>query len=996
MDSDESYETTSEVFREGETELSSSSSQESVNRNSNEIPELYASTFSGPGAATNANATTADNQIYSLTVKLKEQSLQIQALKEERIGFLEQITSLCSSLEKKESELVEFMQSYEQKANDVAQYMQEVQGLLSQLTTLFPDQLVDSGAAPSDNTEVLAESSLKPTTVAPLTAAPTNGSCTPEVSTNATGQPHVVWDQRGRALLHALSASVATASARNKQTTLPRNSDPSNATHLSNGDVPPRPTSKTIEAGGHQSSLSVHPTTSAPLPHAGTDKTSVTDDLEVTVCHLPPFCWSPEHVLHWLTEYACLPGGCLEAAKRLRIDGKQLTSLTGNKADKLLCLSDAGLRRKFQLALEDLRVHGSPGISRFPGPSHVRPRWVCEVWLRHHLGLSQLIPLFAVRRVDGRLLASLTICKSSSRPQLGNGNGRGQLISSPSEVMVQGNTGIPLPGNPIPIVDNSNKNNNSNSIKSDSKVGGVRMVWRGVSRKEMHRIILGLGRDNSTSSASSGGISGADLQPESKFFLGKREASSLRTGIELLRSFNFNLELLERARFECESTNDNLLVWTNDRVAKWLRDLGLEQFTKGIEGTGLHGAYMVLDPSFDVIRLMKHLHLPASIAVAHKLEENLYSLLKPARLREGVTPKQHSLFRRRSVSRPNRASIMQRSITSTNTFEYSAPTTPITTSPMTDYNSPTTPLFKITDHPVRNGVTIPQPTVLSPLSPSRQDKMNNSAPKITKSTNGFHLASVDSPSKQSFIGTPKREKRKAVTSGGDSGGGTSRLTRVFCRNKQPVQSPDVRRKAAETLPSTPSHAGPESTEDRSSTLVRKSSVKQGNQINNSPVKGKGLLHTASPFHNQQKKSNVVRGGVKPSEAPVVDPFDQDVGRFRMRIMLGQTPRLASLTGSAACTPHVNSHRVPTESKNPSISTSDKMSGCGWQSTQDVGAVNSKLPTPVTAPPASLMRPFSNPGSNSGTSVALSSLSLSSNGDAQMTHPTDRSDTTSEL
>ncbi|VDP86280.1 unnamed protein product [Echinostoma caproni] len=54
-------------------------------------------------------------------------------------------------------------------------------------------------------------------------------------------------------------------------------------------------------------------------------------------------------------------------------------------------------------------------------------------------------------------------------------------------------------------------------------------------------------------------------------------------------------------------------------------------FTEGIDGTGLHGAYMVLDPTFDLTRLMKHLHIPLSVATAHKLDEHLQALLKPAR-----------------------------------------------------------------------------------------------------------------------------------------------------------------------------------------------------------------------------------------------------------------------------------------------------------------------------------------------------------------------------
>ncbi|VDQ16050.1 unnamed protein product [Trichobilharzia regenti] len=58
--------------------------------------------------------------------------------------------------------------------------------------------------------------------------------------------------------------------------------------------------------------------------------------LEVRI--LPSFCWNADHVLYWLREYVCLPGGCLEAASRLRMDGKQLTSVIDKKVEKLLNL----------------------------------------------------------------------------------------------------------------------------------------------------------------------------------------------------------------------------------------------------------------------------------------------------------------------------------------------------------------------------------------------------------------------------------------------------------------------------------------------------------------------------------------------------------------------------------------------------------------------------------------------------------------------------------
>ncbi|VEL40220.1 unnamed protein product, partial [Protopolystoma xenopodis] len=65
---------------------------------------------------------------------------------------------------------------------------------------------------------------------------------------------------------------------------------------------------------------------------------SVTNEIDSFVRRMPSLCWGPEHVEHWLTRYVELPGGCLEATKRIAIDGKQLISLSDSKAEKLLVL----------------------------------------------------------------------------------------------------------------------------------------------------------------------------------------------------------------------------------------------------------------------------------------------------------------------------------------------------------------------------------------------------------------------------------------------------------------------------------------------------------------------------------------------------------------------------------------------------------------------------------------------------------------------------------
>ncbi|KAF6776565.1 hypothetical protein AHF37_03871 [Paragonimus kellicotti] len=830
MDSDDSYESMSEAFREADTELSSSSassSQTSVNRDSSEIRELYASTFSGP----EPSGSTVDGQIGSLTAKIKEQTTQIHQLKEERIGFLEQITRLYTSLEEKESELVEFMQSYEQKAHDVAVYMQEVQGLLLQLATLFPDQLEmppsTSLDQPHDKSAQVEPSDFHRTICSGGRQQSTNSFQLSEPETQKFR------DQRGRALLYALSASVATASARNKEATLPRTIEQSNGLHNA--------TTKT----GHTDASTVNQkqTPSSPDPPQSVlfylpTQNDETDELSSTVCHLPPFCWSADHVLYWLREYACLPGGCLDAAKRLGLDGKQLTSLSGHKADKLLLLSDEGLQRKFQLALEDLRVHGSPGLSRCPGPSHIHPRWVCEVWLRRYLGLTQLIPAFAVRRVDGRLLASLAVHKAV-RPK--SQHGHAQFISGPCEHTVQGD----------PVLDSLNKPHVMNGINGHEAGAAKDNIrgsgcWRGVRRKELCRILLGIGRDTSVGTATGGGVSGADLRPAAKFLIGKTEAHSLRTGIEVLRLFGFKIE----------------------------------DFTRGIDGTGLHGAYMVLDPTFDVVRLMKHLHLPANIAAAHKLDEHLQALLKPARQRVGLASKQPGLFRHRSMSRSNRPTVMQRSITSSNAIHSNA---------VADQSSP-----QMSKNDLRvvssNGSKFTRN-----LAPSvRLDKLKVVPSNLNRPLNGSPSPTSlpDTPRKTPFINFSKRDKRKAVTVSGDLTAG--RFARVFARNRPLVPTPHTQPSSLTTKANAPvSCVGQtcEDQDDQSATLGRNPSSRTTTGTIRSPFAARSVIRNSpSPKHSGMVMASPVRGGVPSSEAPLVDPFCPETARGRVRIMLGQLPR----------------------------------------------------------------------------------------------------------
>ncbi|KAF8571799.1 hypothetical protein P879_00914 [Paragonimus westermani] len=678
------------------------------------------------------------------------------------------------------------------------------------------------------------------------------------------------------------------------------------------------------------------------------------DEPSSTVCHLPPFCWSADHVLYWLREYACLPGGCLDAAKRLGLDGKQLISLSGHKADKLLLLSDEGLQRKFQLALEDLRVHGSPGLSRYPGPSHIHPRWVCEVWLRRYLGLTQLIPAFAVRRVDGRLLASLAIHKTVRHKSQ---HGRAQLISGPCDNTVQTDPTLDSPSKPYFM-------NGANGHETGTAKENIRGTerWRGVRRKELCRILLGLGRDTSVGTANAGGVSGADLRPAAKFLIGKTEAHSLRTGIEVLRMFNFKIEDLERAQKECDTTDTNLLIWTNERVAAWLKSLGLEDFTRGIDGTGLHGAYMVLDPTFDVYRLMKHLHLPANIAAAHKLDEHLQALLKPARQLVGLTSKQPGLFRHRSMSRSKRPTVMQRSITSSNAIHTSA---------VTNQPSP-----QMSNNDLRVVGSNGSRFARNPAISVRLDKLKVAPFDSSRPVNGSPspISLPDSPRKTPFINLSKRDKRKAVTVSGDLTAG--RFARVFTRNR-----PLVLASHTQPIPLTTKANAPvscvghtcEDPDDQSATLGRNPSAHTTTGTVRFPFAVRSVKQNSpSPKHSGMVMASPVRGGVPSSEAPLVDPFCPETARGRLRIMLGQLPRAVN-AGSPE-------QVCPSDLKSMISNTSYQ----SWRSINCEDCESQIGKSNITADPSkcsvdSFLPMFSTSGTNLQSNVSISSLSLSNCG-----------------
>uniref|UniRef100_A0A3Q2FJX3 Kazrin, periplakin interacting protein a n=1 Tax=Cyprinodon variegatus TaxID=28743 RepID=A0A3Q2FJX3_CYPVA len=106
---------------------------------------------------------------------------------------------------------------------------------------------------------------------------------------------------------------------------------------------------------------------------------------------------------------------------------------------------------------------------------------------------------------------------------------------------------------------------------------------------------------------------------------------SLLLGIELLQSLDFNKEVLQARRIQCEHQNEDLLVWTSHRVMKWIKDIDLKEYADSLLSSGVHGAVMILDPTFNTDSMATALGIPSSKHMVRRhLEEEMMALIGSA------------------------------------------------------------------------------------------------------------------------------------------------------------------------------------------------------------------------------------------------------------------------------------------------------------------------------------------------------------------------------
>ncbi|XP_077998037.1 kazrin-like isoform X2 [Glandiceps talaboti] len=112
----------------------------------------------------------------------------------------------------------------------------------------------------------------------------------------------------------------------------------------------------------------------------------------------------------------------------------------------------------------------------------------------------------------------------------------------------------------------------------------------------------------------------------------KFQQASLLHGIELLRRLNFDKEILMERRASCEEIDIDPLVWTNQRVIKWAKTIDLKEYADNLLDSGVHGALLVLEPSFNSDAMAAALGIPSAKNIIRRhLTTELNALITPAR-----------------------------------------------------------------------------------------------------------------------------------------------------------------------------------------------------------------------------------------------------------------------------------------------------------------------------------------------------------------------------
>uniref|UniRef100_UPI00398F8188 liprin-alpha-1-like isoform X3 n=1 Tax=Pristiophorus japonicus TaxID=55135 RepID=UPI00398F8188 len=103
---------------------------------------------------------------------------------------------------------------------------------------------------------------------------------------------------------------------------------------------------------------------------------------------------------------------------------------------------------------------------------------------------------------------------------------------------------------------------------------------------------------------------------------------SLHCGIMALKRLNYDRKELERRREDGQHDIRDVMVWTNERVIRWVQSIGLKEYANSLLEIGVHGGLLALDELFDYNALALLLQIPMQNTQARQsLEREFNNLL---------------------------------------------------------------------------------------------------------------------------------------------------------------------------------------------------------------------------------------------------------------------------------------------------------------------------------------------------------------------------------
>ncbi|XP_022339543.1 liprin-alpha-1-like isoform X2 [Crassostrea virginica] len=115
--------------------------------------------------------------------------------------------------------------------------------------------------------------------------------------------------------------------------------------------------------------------------------------------------------------------------------------------------------------------------------------------------------------------------------------------------------------------------------------------------------------------------------------------TSLQYAINCLKRVNYDKKELERRREESSTEIKDVLVWSNERLIKWVQSIGLREYANNLIESGVHGALIALDESFDANSMALALQIPNQSPQARQVLErefgNMLVMGTDRRLDEG-------------------------------------------------------------------------------------------------------------------------------------------------------------------------------------------------------------------------------------------------------------------------------------------------------------------------------------------------------------------------